>query len=247
MMAFLLIGVTYNSFAAEEKIQAVFVTWEPYGYIENDRFVGFELDIFSAVMKMMNIQVEYNERPWKRCLFMVENGLADVVISALKTPEREAYMIYPEESISISKTALFTTPDRNIQFSQDFESLKEFTIGVTAGFTYGSAFDSANFLKKDENIKTAGIVTKLMMGRYELGIGNIAVISSIAQKQGVRNKIKFLEPLVHSQKLYAAFSKVKNHQYLVDEFSKKLAYLKNTSEYREILTKYGITYESQLP
>ncbi len=247
IIVFLLVCATNYTFAEDNKIRVVFVSWEPYGYVENNQAIGFELDIFANIIKMMNLEVEFNERPWKRCLFMVEHGLADVVISALKTPEREGYMIYPEEFISISKTALFTTTDQEIQLSKSYESLRDYTIGVTAGFAYGTEFDSANFLKKDENTTTAGIVTKLMMGRYQLGIGNIAVISSIAQKQGVRDKIHFLKPMVHSQKLYAAFSRKKNHQDLIDKFSKILTSYKVTQRYKEILFKYGISYESQVP
>ncbi len=106
LVVLLLICITSSAHASDKKIQAVFVSWEPYGYIENKRAVGFELDIFSAVFNEMNMEVKFNERPWKRCLYMVKHGLADVVISALKTPEREVFMIYPKEFISINKSQI---------------------------------------------------------------------------------------------------------------------------------------------
>lgn len=229
-----------RGFAEEKKLIAVFTTWEPYGYMENGKPAGFEIEIFDAVAKEMGIIVEFLHRPWKRCLSSVENKLADVVISALKTKERESYLIYPEEPISISRTGFFTIAGKDIVFDGTFEPLKEFTIGITSGFSYGDAFDSAIFLKKDESTETTTIITKVLLGRIDLGIGDVEVIKTAAKKENIRDKIKFLEPLVHSRKLYAAFSKKPGHEILSMEFSKALSKFRTSEEYNTILKKYGI-------
>ncbi|OGR10621.1 MAG: hypothetical protein A2277_19520 [Desulfobacterales bacterium RIFOXYA12_FULL_46_15] len=224
----------------EKKLIAVFTTWEPYGYMENNTAAGFEIEIFAAVAKKMEIAVEFLNRPWKRCLYSMENKTADVVISALKTKDRESYLIYPEEPISIGRTGFFTTVEKNIVFNGTFEPLTEFTIGITSGFSYGDAFDSAAFLKKDESTETPTIITKVLLGRIDLGIGDIAVIKTAARKEKILEKIKFLEPLVHSRKLYAAFSKKPGHEILSMEFSKALSEFRTSEEYYSILKKYGI-------
>lgn len=229
-----------NGFAEEKKMIAVFTTWEPYGYMENNTPAGFEIEIFAAVAKKMEITVEFLNRPWKRCLYSMENKIADVLISALKTKDRESYMIYPEEPISISRTGFFTTVGKNIVFNGTFEPLKEFTIGITSGFSYGDAFDSAVFLKKDESTETATIITKVLLGRIDLGIGDIAVIKTAAKKENTLEKINFIEPLVHSRKLYAAFSKKPGHEMLSLEFSKILSEFRTSEEYYSILKKYGV-------
>jgi len=167
------------------KIEAVFVTWEPFGYLEGTQAVGFELDIFRAVAAELNLDVSFHERPWKRCLYMIEHGSADALISALKTPEREVYMLFPDEFISISATAFFTVRSSPIRFDGNLENLRGKIIGITSGFSYGSAFDEADYLIKDENTKTETIIPKLLMGRYDLGIGSVPVINSLAIKQGV--------------------------------------------------------------
>lgn len=244
---FFLFFLNESASAEDDTIRAVFVTWQPYGYVENGKIAGFELDTFAAVAKQMEMRVEFRERPWKRCLYLVENGLADVVISALKTKEREKYMIYPNEHISINNTALFTTVERDFEFDETFESLKGYIIGTTAGFSYGKNFDKATFLKKDGNTKTEAIVSKLIMQRYDLGIGNIPVISSIAHKQGNLKRIKFLNPLVHSQKLYASFSRKNQLEPLAKRFSNELKVFKTTETYEKILAKYGMSLRSQNP
>ncbi len=225
---------------AQEKLIAVFTTWEPYGYVENDTPAGFEIEIFDAIAAKMGFSVEFLNRPWKRCLYSMENKLADVIISALKTKEREAYLIYPEEHISISRTGFFLSANRDIAFDGTFEPLKKFTIGITSGFSYGEAFDSAAFFKKDESTDTSTIITKVLLGRIDLGIGDIAVIKTSAKKNNTLDKIKFLDPLVHSQKLYAAFSKKPGHEKISAEFSKTISKYRVSKEYISIMKKYGI-------
>lgn len=245
LLVFFLVFISTIVLAKDREIKAVFVSWEPFGFIDNGKVTGFELDIFSAVAKDLKIEVSFDERPWKRCLYLVKHQFADVIISALKTSERELYLYYPTEFISISNTALFTTVDRNIQFNGSFDSIKGLTVGMTMGFSYGSAFDRTGLIKKETSTKTKSIISKLMARRYKLGIGNIAVISSLSKKMGVRQKIRFLKPQIHSQKLFAAFSKAKGNDMLAREFSEELKKFKKTKKYRNILHYYGITNESQ--
>ncbi len=224
--------------AQEKSITAVFPTWEPYGYLVENKAVGFEIETFQAVMDKMDIRVEFAHQPWKRCLHSVKNGLADVVISALKVKERMQYLYYPDEPISISKTALFTQKDRKISYNGSLDALKGYTIGVTSGFSYGAAFDESHFLQKDASTETEAIVTKVLLGRNELGVGNIAVIKTIADKQNASGKIRFLLPLLHSQKLYAGFSKAGNHAALAKAFSIALADFRRSADYKRIMKKY---------
>ncbi len=235
---FIMFSASFVS-AEEKTLTAVFPTWKPYGYVEDGKAMGFEIKTFAAVMERMNYKVEFLHQPWKRCLHSVKNGLADVVISALKVKEREAYLYYPEEPISMSRTALFSTTEQDIVFNT-FEALKDYTIGVTTGFSYGPAFDACDFLKKDESTHTDAVVLKVLLGRNELGAGNMAVVRSIAKEQNASHRIRFLKPLLHSQKLYVGFSKAKGHKELASAFSKELAEFRKSDEYEDILREYGM-------
>lgn len=236
---FIIFSASFVS-AEEKTLTAVFPTWKPYGYVEDGKAMGFEIKTFAAVMKKMNVKVEFLHQPWKRCLHSVKNGLADVVISALKLKEREAYLHYPKEPISISRTALFSTTEQNIVFNGSFEALRDYNIGITSGFSYGRAFDACNFLKKDESTHTNAVVLKVLLGRNELGAGNMAVVRSIAKDHNASQRIRFLKPLLHSQKLYVGFSKAKGHKELTSAFSKKLAEFRKSDEYGDIFREYGM-------
>lgn len=236
----LTVFITGSASAGVRHLTAVFPTWEPYGYVEDGKTTGFEIEIFKAVADRMQIAVEFIHQPWKRCLYSVKNGRADVVISALKVKERMAYLYYPEEPISQSHTAFFTTVDRPIVFNGSFENLRHYTIGITNGFSYGLAFDNCDFLSTDPSTEARMIVRKVLLARNDLGVGNMAVIKAIAKKEKALSKIKFLMPLLHSQNLYAAFSKARGHQALTLEFSITLSEFKKTADYLRIMKKFSM-------
>ncbi|GAB6095755.1 transporter substrate-binding domain-containing protein [Desulfatiferula olefinivorans] len=222
-------------------VQVVFTRWAPYGYMEGDRASGFEPDIVRAVMDILEKPVAFTEMPWKRCLFSVQNGLADAVVSLIRTPERETYLLFADEPISVSDTALFTTADQVMDFSGSLDALAGKVVGVTSGFSYGPVFDKADGLIRDEAITTEQVVRKLLAGRYSIAVGNVAVVSLISREMGCAGHIRFLAPLVHSEPLYVGFSKKKVSNDDVQAFSKALTAFKARPEYRAILARYGVS------
>ncbi len=224
-----------------KKISAVYTTWVPYNFeTEDGKAMGFENEIFSAVMATMKIEVDFIRRPWKRCLHMLQYGEVDALVSLLIVDERKKFTIYTGENISISRTLLFTHVNSRIQFDGSIEKLKPYTIGTTRGFSYGSSFDNATYLHKEEVNKQVAIVEKVVRKRNDFGIGNQLVIIALAEKLKKRDSIRFLEPPVHMQKLYVGFSKAKGLEKLAKAFTKTLIQFKKSDNYQKILRKYGI-------
>ncbi len=227
-------------YAEKDLIYVVYTQWEPYTYQENGKDLGFEIETVRAVIGKMGLHSKFEQFPWKRCLYMMENGEADALVSALKTPEREKFLYFPDEHISVSKTVFFKKNGSSAEFDGSFESLKDYTIGVISGFSYGDAFDKAVYLKKDEVKDAENLIKKVLAGRNDLGAENLAVLTAAAKKMGVSSDIRFLEKPIHSQKLYAVFSKSKSLEKLSMTFSETLRELKKSEEYRNILEKYGM-------
>lgn len=173
---------------------------------------------------------------------MLEDGNAHVLISILKTPERRKYTIFPEEHISVSRTLFFTKTNTKVQYKGSLKDLKNYSIGVIAGFSYGKAFDNATYLNKDEVVDAERLIKMVLGGRYEVGIEDQAVVRGVARKLGVARSVRFLSPPVHTEKLYVGFSKKAGLRRLAADFSEVLARFKRTDEYKAILRKYGIAY-----
>ncbi len=228
--------------AYPEKLTAVYTDWYPYTYNEGNSAKGFEIEVFTAVVNRMGIEVVFERFPFKRCLKMLEEGRAHVLISLLKTPERRQYTVFPDEHLSVSRTSLFTRTDTRVRYRGSLADLKGYTIGVVAGFSYGTLFDNADYLKKEEVQNTRRLISMVVSGRLPLGIENEAVIRGVAGSLGVAGSIRFLNPPVHSRKLYAGFSRRLGLRKLAEEFSRSLKDFKNSGEYRDILRKYDVSH-----
>lgn len=229
-----------TAYAGANKLRVAYTDWYPYTYNENGVAAGFEIESFDAVISQMRLEAEYVQYPWNRCLKSLEHGQVDALISLLKTPERERYTYYLETSISISKTMLFITLDKAISFSGSYRDLEGYSIGVITGFSYGEAFDNADYLTKDGAEDVQMLITKLLKGRNDVAVENQVVVKASALKMGVQDQLGFLEPPIHTQKLYVGFSKANNLESLCTEFSEALHEFKNTDAYAAILGKYGI-------
>lgn len=234
--------LTFPAYGQTDKIRVVYTEWFPYTFEDRGEASGFEIEIFKAVMERLNIDTEFQVYPWKRCLHNLKTGDADVLISLLKTPEREKYTYYPDTHISISRTVFFTTTGKNIQFNGSYEELKDFSIGVITGFSYGDAFNKAEYLKKEPVSNAELLIKKLLIGRNDLAAENQAVVSAAALKMGVKDKIQFLDPPIHTQRLFVGFSKPKRLKKMSEDFSQALGQFKNSQSYIAILEKYGLTH-----
>jgi polar amino acid transport system substrate-binding protein len=224
-----------------ETMTVVHTEWYPYTYQEKGQTKGFEIEIFERVMAQMNVKVRFVSLPWKRCLQMIQEDKAQAVISLLKTSERERYVRYPQEHISISKTQFFTHADRRIDYAGVLKNLERLRIGVIAGFSYGPEFDEAHFLTKEASRDAEMLVRKVVGGRIDLAAENAAVVGAVARRLGMEKQIRFLHPPIHMQKLYVGFSTNTDRKFL-DRFSETLNNFKMTEAYWKILGKYEIYY-----
>lgn len=229
-----------NCYGEINKLKIVYTDWYPYTYQENGNASGLEIDIFKAIMNIMKIEAQFVKYPWKRCLHVLKIGEADALISLLRNSERESFTYFPDENISVSKTMFFTTTDKKIIFDGDYKNLKNYSIGVISGFSYGDVFDNATYLKKDKSKDVQMLIRKLIGGRNDIVAENQVVMSATSLKMGFYNKIEYINPSIHNKKLYVGFSKEQKHGNLCDEFSKHLHEFKKTDLYKSIIENYGI-------
>ncbi len=241
-----IMSISPSSYAEPIRIQVVYTEWFPYTFQQNGEARGFEIDILRSVLADMNIEGEFTQYPWKRCLHTLKIGTADALVSMLKTKEREEYTHYPETHISLSKTVFCTTTDKKISFDGNYESLSDYRIGIISGFTYGESFDKADYLKKDGVTDVEMLINKLLANRNDIIAENFAVISGRANKMRIESRLKFLTPPIHTQKLFVGFSKTNNLTKMAAEFSLALQQFKSSKRYITIIEKYGLNSKEML-
>jgi len=205
---------------------------------------GVHIDIVRAVAKLLNMPIEIKSLPWNRALHLMEKGEADAITHIGKTPEREKFALFYEgNTLSTTRNGFFILKENAADFNYtgELQQLTDNTIGTINGYSYGIAFDSAEYLNRDTGTDTEEVLlSKLIRGRFPIAISKIDRIYFIANKNKVRDKIIFLKPYMPGVEQYIAFSKVLNHQKIGLKFAAALSMFKTTAQYRQILAKYGL-------
>lgn len=216
--------------------------YPPYIFEQDGKTVGICAELAEAAFAVLGISVTYTQYPFLRMLEYGKTGDVDAVMLVFKTPEREAYLSYPEQELFYEENSFFTKKDAQISYAGNLEDLKAYTIGVISGFSYGEMFDQATYLKKDFTLNDELLVKKLLVDRFKIGVGSKYVISYHAQKMGELENITFLEPnLFDKNPLYIGFSKARpGYEELTIKFSEALETLKRTGQYQRILQKYHV-------
>jgi polar amino acid transport system substrate-binding protein len=220
--------------------------YSPFEMLNADnQLTGVHIDIVRAVAKLTDTRIKFKSLPWSRALHWLEVGKADAITYIGKTLEREEFAIFDNRNVlSTSHNAFFTLKTNLPECNTYTGDLKQFIgnkIGVLNGYSYGDAFDNADYLTKDDGANTEDILfQKLIKGRFLIGIANINTITYIAKKEDFTDKIVFLEPHMPGIKQYIAFSKTPDNAVIADKFGAALTAFKTTAHYREILAKYGL-------
>ena len=105
LMMGMVLGLT-NVHAREFLV--VYEGWAPFEYEENGQSKGIDIDIANVIFTKLGITPKYQDLPWKRAEKVVQDGKADAVLSTSKKPEREVFLIYPEEEFWVSEFIFLT-------------------------------------------------------------------------------------------------------------------------------------------
>lgn len=217
--------------------------YPPYHYInEEGELVGICVEVVKNIADQLNIEVEFEQNSWTRCLHLVKIGEADAMMNLFKTDERTEFMFFDDNVLEYEINALWTKKDKNINYNGDIvESVNDKSIGMIKNYSYGELFDSVkNKLNIDEtSMNEEVLVKKLVSDRLDLIIGNQLVIKWHADKTNTLKEIKMLEPVISKGALYIGFSKASSDlESLSESFSSTLRKFKKTTEYNDILEKY---------
>ena len=116
-----------------------------------------------------------------------------------------------------------------------------YRFGSIRGYFHGTEFNNAEYLSKHTVSNEEELIKMLVNGRFDIGVGNKAVILRHAKNLGLMDKIRFLTPPINIGANYIAFSKArKDAQELADQFSSQLKVYLKTEEYRAIVQKYNL-------
>lgn len=223
-----------------------FVTLEypPLCFIDKDGEVtGAAYEIVKTIMSNIGHTVSVEIHPWQKSLTFTKKGIADVIFTAYKNPEREKFLDYSTNVLIPQIVVFYVNIDSDIEYSGNLLELKKYKIGVVSTISYGEEFDKVkDRLQVFRTESLSKSFNMLQRGRFDIVISNIYSGDYTLKTMGISDQFKKLNRPVQSVDSYIAFSKKNNLSDLRDKFDRELIDLISTGKYKSILDKYGISF-----
>ncbi len=239
----LLLSVSISVTAAAP-LQLVTLQYPPYEYLEGNKVKGLAVEIVKETFKRMNQPIEITLLPWARAINYIEQGKADAIFTAYKTPEREQFADYSHEVLIPQTISLFVKKGQSISFDGNLKKLSSYSIGVVNKVSYGPSVDSAiksGLLPNIQLVSTGELnFKKLLLGRMDIVVSNKYGAWNILKKLKKSDQIEELTPEIQSIPSYMAFSKKRKLSALRDKFDRTLKALKKDGTYEKIIEEYFV-------
>ena len=168
-------------------ITEVTIAWEdglkpPYLMLDqNNQPVGIMVELLEEILKRANIKPQHLIVPWKRCLFLIENKMVDIVPNSSYKEERAQFAYYTKQ-IYETHRYLFYLKNR---FSvppviNTLAELEKYRIGGILGFNYDHLGPN---IKIDDGAKNhENLIEKLKSGRFDFAEEQLEVILYMANQ-----------------------------------------------------------------
>ena len=233
---------TSSVFAAEPNstnLKACMVLWPPFITKAGDEIKGPDTDILKLIAERKGYTVQIQEIPWKRCLEMAEKGEVDIVYSASKNSDREAFLYYPKTQLHTTRYVFVTKPNVKTDWatSKDPKSLPQ-PIGSVLGYSVTDDL-KAKQVKVDDGATTdPQNLDKFLGGRVQSFIIEESVLKALLEGKYAKNKseVNVLEPPYEDNKDYYITISKKSPQgeKVLKDFEAELEKMKKEGELEKI-------------
>ncbi len=139
--------------------------WLPIEKIEGNQHIGITADYLKEISKRLNIQFELlPTRSWRESLIYVTEGRCDFLSSAMRTPERDAFLNFSTAYLNLS---LVITTRSDTFFIHSLKNIKNKKIGIVQDYAF------EDILRRDYPDVELTIVTNANEGLRKVQNGEI--------------------------------------------------------------------------
>lgn len=224
--------------ARAEQLRIVTDPWAPYVYEENGEPKGIDYEVTAEVFKRLGVDVRWEFMPWKRCMLMVDQGLADGVIDIFQSELRNSQLYFPNEPLSEVEFVLFQANHRPHDIKH-LDDLRDLTVGTTAGYDYGADFLQSPLFRREAAPTQEANFGKLVRGRIDLLITDRRVGRYVIAQLGLGDQVSELPLVIHRQKQYLAVRRNAGMDLLAQRFAAELRRFKQEPAYARLQERYG--------
>jgi polar amino acid transport system substrate-binding protein len=261
-LALLTFFITYSFSAVSvdgqtsiKRLKTATYGWRPFIYenliADTKTSAGLDVQLADMAFTQIGYEVIYEEEmSWDNLLSDLHSGKKDIVISALKRPDREKYAYYSDVfRLAVNVLYLPKTQMENYQIknAKDIISLIEdgsFRLGVVGGYAYGDGAidayirDSGNTSKIVTAENDEGLFNLLTQNKVDGFLVDQIVGADIAYRHNLQSVVGEYPVRISELPYYVIFSKKTISPTLVKKFNASIANLRATGKYSAQVRHY---------
>ncbi len=234
----LLAGATFGATAqCTRLVLAADPDYPPLHWYDGTTMHGASIAIARRVLDDLKIPYEVRYLgPFPRVMAAAERGDIDMVATLKKTPEREAFLLYPKTPAFMNPVAVFTARDRPITFNgrSDLVGLRG---GITRSNVFGDGFDE--YMKQHLNIEEANSpannFSKLGADRLDYFITGFYAGMAYLLKRGDEERFVVKSPFLVETSNYIVLTRKGQCADKLEAIDTRLAALKKSGALDELI------------
>lgn len=204
----LILAVGTSSAETTKTIQSP--AYPPYIYEdENGNVTGLFADFATEALKRAGVNSKISIVPWARAYYNVAEGMADILMPAIKTRERENIFFYPSEPLYVVNFVLFKKKDTAINWNGDITSLANYRLASVRNIYISREFSLAMDQEKIDVYKAndfESMLNMLVADRVHAIVMPELSAEYLIKKNNYTN-IQKMEPALRNSPIYLAFTK----------------------------------------
>ncbi|MBE0363439.1 polar amino acid transport system substrate-binding protein [Pseudoalteromonas ulvae UL12] len=220
--------------------------WCPY-ICDNQEKPGYVVEIIKRVMAKHHINVQFEVMPLGRAFVEVENNRLDMVLALTEVHIKEHALIASDVVIGDYANDFFVLSDNPFRF-KNIDQLKNERLGVIESYEYGAYLDAFIRLHPEQIHIAHGRaplqqnINMLLKGRLSVVLDTKNTVQFFLHQQGISN-VLYAGTQGRTAPLYIGFNpQLTDLPVLQQYLSKGLDELRTTSQLKQMLQGYGISY-----
>lgn len=210
-------------------------TYPPLHWYDGETLQGASIEIAKRVLTDLKIDFEIRSPgPFPRVMALAERGEVDMVASLKRTPEREAFLLYPKTAVLQNPVAVFTL--RSLAYRDQADLIGRRGV-IARGNVFGGGLDEyiQEKLSVQEVSRPETSFELMERGRVEYFITGYYTGMALLWKQGDNTAFAAREPFLVDTPNYLALTRKGNCADKLEQIDARLAVLKKAGVLDEIL------------
>lgn len=213
------------AFATTNELKVAVFIEPPYVDLVANQLVGENIDIIKLLAHSIGLKPVLMRCPFVRCLAMIKNGKADMILGLGKSSAREKDLIFLSTPHSVQQEPLrfFTLKEKNITI-KNLSSLESLLVGTLRGAVYFPLFDENKNINKIELTSREQMVNMLLRGRIDTFLEREETVLPLLSTAEYQKKVMIAD-FTYNKTInsYVALSKHSKAKQYAEALSKVLA------------------------